>query len=411
MADTAALDTYRFEQAADEAAAASFMHGAVRISISHHLEAVEHVWRSFQTEADGTVFQSFEWLSAWQRHIGAREGVRPLIVLGRNADGRPLFLLPLSAQPAGFGQELVWLGMELCDYTGPLLAPDFSAQMSREAFAELWHALLPRLAARVPFDLVRLEKMPETVGAQPNPVLCLTTSRNPSGAYLTDLAPNWDDFYAAKRSSATRRRERTKRKNLANLGELNFVEPESAADRAATIDTLMQQKAISLARIGVSNLFAQPGYADFYRAVSGEPIVHISRLDVGDIPAAINLGLMMRGRYYHVLASYTDDATVGRYGPGAAHLMEIMAKAIERGCTVFDFTIGDEPYKRDWCDERQTLHDHLSARTAKGALAVAARSVALHVKRTIKENPALWNAFFKLRSLVGPRQSRSSDKS
>jgi CelD/BcsL family acetyltransferase involved in cellulose biosynthesis len=46
-----------------------------------------------------------------------------------------------------------------------------------------------------------------------------------------------------------------------------------------------------------------------------------------------------------------------RYGPGAAHLMEIMARAIERGCTIFDFTIGDEPYKRDWCEERQALYD------------------------------------------------------
>jgi CelD/BcsL family acetyltransferase involved in cellulose biosynthesis len=75
---------------------------------------------------------------------------------------------------------------------------------------------------------------------------------------------------------------------------------------------------------------------------------------------------------------------------------------------VFDFTIGDEPYKRDWCDERQTLYDHLSARTLKGAAAVLSRSLATRAKRTIKENPALWDAFFRLRSLVGAAKARLS---
>jgi CelD/BcsL family acetyltransferase involved in cellulose biosynthesis len=231
---------------------------------------------------------------------------------------------------------------------------------------------------------------------------------NPSGAYFTTLSGNWDEFYAAKRSAATRRRERTKRKSLAGFGEVRFVQPADAADRLLTVDLLMQQKACSLARIGVSNFFQRPGYAEFYRAVSGEPIAHVSRLDIGQRMAAINLGLAMHGRYYHVLASYTDDLGIVRHGPGAAHLMDIMAHAIERGCKVFDFTIGDEPYKRDWCDERQTLYDHLSARTLKGAAAVFARSLAMRTKRTIKQNPALWEAFFKLRTFAGAMKARFS---
>ena len=408
MADTAALNAYRFEDASGADPAASFVHGAVAVSITEDLRAVEREWLSFQSLADGTVFQSFEWLSTWQRHIGARVGVKPLIVLGRDAGGRLLFLLPLAVQLVGFVHELVWLGMDLCDYTGPLLAPDFSAHVSRQALAGLWAELVPKLAARAPFDLIRLEKMPETIGPQPNPMLGLPAARHPSGAYWTGLTPAWDAFYASKRSSATRRRDRTKRKNLAALGELRFAEPATASEKAAAIDTLMEQKANSLARIGVTNLFTRPGYAEFYRAISSEPIAHVSRLDVGSIPAATNLGLVMRGRYYHLLASYADEAAVVRYGPGAAHLMDIMAHAIERGCTVFDFTIGDEPYKRDWCDERQTLYDHLSARTARGLAAVAVHSATAKIKRTIKENPALWSTFFKLRSLIGPAKSRLS---
>ncbi len=75
----------------------------------------------------------------------------------------------------------------------------------------------------------------------------------------------------------------------------------------------------------------------------------MSRLDVGPTLAAANYGLIFRGRYYHVLASY-DDGPVSRFGPGAAHLHDLMRYAIEHGCNEFDFTIGDEPYKHDWCD-------------------------------------------------------------
>jgi CelD/BcsL family acetyltransferase involved in cellulose biosynthesis len=408
MADTATLDTCRFERSAGAEPTASFVHEGLTVSFSGDLSAVEREWCSFQAGADCTVFQSFEWLSAWQRHIGARQGVTPLIVSLRDSERRPLALLPLALQPVGFVRELVWLGMELCDYTGPLLAPDFSARVSRETFRAMWRRILQHAAASASFDVVRLEKMPEAIGRQANPMLQFDVARNPSGAYWTPLSPSWDEFYAAKRSASTRRRDRTKRKNLANFGEVTFVQPGDAADRLATIDLLMQQKARSLARIGVANFFETPGYAEFYRAVSGEAVAHVSRLDVGPHRAAINLGLMMHSRYYHVLASYTDEPDVLRYGPGAAHLMDIMAHAIERGCTVFDFTIGDEPYKRDWCDERQTLYDHLSARTLKGAAAVLSRSLATRAKRTIKENPALWDAFFKLRSFAGTAKQRLS---
>jgi CelD/BcsL family acetyltransferase involved in cellulose biosynthesis len=410
MTQASVIAGYNFEGAAPESAGASFTLAGISVDVVEDLGWAERDWRAFEQHADGTVFQSFEWLSTWQRHIGAREGAQPVIVIGRGADGKLLFLLPLAVQPAGLMRELAWLGMELCDYTGPLLAPDFAKRVSPETFASIWQQVLQMLSERVGFDLVRLEKMPERIGAQPNPMLGLAATRNPSGAYLTELSGNWDEFYAAKRSASTRRRERTKRKNLAALGELRFVEPASEQDRLTTIDRLMLQKAAALARIGVSNFFERPGYAEFYRAISGEAIAHVSRLDIGDIAGASNLGLIMRGRYYHLLASYTDDAAIMRHGPGAAHLMEIMRHAIERGCSVFDFTIGDEPYKRDWCEERQTLYDHLSARTLRGSAAVLSRSLALRAKRAIKENPALWDAFFKLRSVAGAAKSRVSQR-
>jgi CelD/BcsL family acetyltransferase involved in cellulose biosynthesis len=384
------------------AAAAS---GNLRLSVYEDLAAIEKDWRAFEPQADGTVFQSFDWLATWQRHIGARAGVTPAIVVGRDAGGTILFLLPLSICPAGYARELTWLGSDLCDYNAPVLAQDVSERFDRARFLALWRDIVQLLQSQphLIFDLINLSKMPEMVGAQANPMRYLGGAINPSGAYLTHLSGDWETFYTQKRSSATRRRDRTKRKRLGEFGEVRLVNP-AGGDIASTLDTLMAQKANSFAHMGVANLFAKPGHAEFYRALATDPatrpMVHVSRLDVGATPAAINLGLTWRDRYYHLLASY-DGGEVSRFGPGAAHLHDLMQSAIERGFKIFDFTIGDERYKRDWCDTELKLYDFIAAVSWRGALAAAPMLAKQRLKRWIKQTPMLWASATKLREFAG----------
>ena len=55
------------------------------IQIFSELGAVEAEWRQFERSADCTGFQSFDWLAAWQRHVGDRRGARPVVAVGRFA--------------------------------------------------------------------------------------------------------------------------------------------------------------------------------------------------------------------------------------------------------------------------------------------------------------------------------------
>jgi CelD/BcsL family acetyltransferase involved in cellulose biosynthesis len=223
---------------------------------------------------------------------------------------------------------------------------------------------------------------------------------NPSGAYETRLGTDWEPFYTSKRSSATRRRDRTKLKRLGELGEVKFVDPQLPDEIAATLDALIRQKTKSFARMGVPNMFARPGHAEFYRAlITHRPFVHLSRLDVGATWAATNLALLHGDCYYHVLASY-DDGEVSRFGPGAAHLRELLRYAIGRGCTRFDFTIGDEPYKRDWCETEQQLHDYAAAVTLRGWPSFAIASAWRRAKRMIKQSTLLWGVAVRVRTIL-----------
>ena len=382
----------------------------VHVEVHGGLGEIEQEWKAFEQRADRTVFQSFDWLAAWQR-CGARHGTVPAIVLGRDGDEQILFILPLAIERHRFARTLTWLASPLCDYNAPLLAENFSDRMSAERFVLVWRDIVAvmRTDPRFRFDLIDLQKMPGAVGGQRNPFLDLAAFGfqvlpHPSGAYVANLGRDWEQFYAAKRSSQTRKKERKQLRHLAEHGEVRFVDVQDRDDIAATLATLIGQKSRAFARMGVEDLFARPGYRDFFLAIATDPgmrdVIHVSRLDVGATTAATNVGLKFRDCYYLILSSY-DDGELARFGPGRAHLHELLRNGIDAGFARFDFTVGDEPYKRDWSDTELALYDHLAAVTFRGWLVMALTSAFRRTKRFIKQSPTLWPVFSRARALTG----------
>jgi CelD/BcsL family acetyltransferase involved in cellulose biosynthesis len=374
---------------------------SVALELHEDLASLEPEWTAFQRMAACTVFQTFEWVAKWQQHIGNLRGTHPAIVLGRDAHGVLRFILPLAIETPGPFRRLTWLGSELCDYNAPLIARDFCRHV--DGFDALWRRAQRLLQShpRLRFDFVDLQKMAETIGGERNPFLSLATQRNASSAHVATLGPSWDEFYKARRSSETRKKERKQLRRLGELGEVRFVDVSDKPEIARTIETLMQQKSKAFARMGVEDLFARPGYRAFWLDVATtlRGVTHVSRLDVGSTIAATSLGLTQRGCYYLVLSSY-HDGEVMRHGPGRAHLHELLGHAIEHGIRDFDFTIGDEPYKRDWADVEVRLHDHLQGATLRGAVVVAIIDAFRRTKRLIKTTPVLWRAYSKARELA-----------
>jgi CelD/BcsL family acetyltransferase involved in cellulose biosynthesis len=374
------------------------------IDIASDLRSIEQEWRLFEQSADCTAFQSFAWLSTWQECIGNRTGVRPAIVTGRRANGELLFILPLATEKMGPARRLTFLGHDLGDYNAPLLAPAYADDAFGRDFLALWQRITQRLQGDPlhRHDLVVLDKMPKRVGHQPNPFCSLPCRPNASGAYLATLATTWDEFYQAKRSGGSRKRDRQRQRRLAEFGPAAMVTAQTPEEARTTLAILIAQKRQAFARMGVPDIFAHPGYIEFFETIATRQrdFVHVSQLQVGATLAATNLGLMFRDKFYHVLISY-DAGPVARVGPGTAHLQELMRYAIGHGCAAFDFTIGDEPYKREWADVEMTLYDYVAPTTALGWFLAAPLNALRAMKRRIKHSPRLWAAVTKMRALLG----------
>ena len=176
----------------------------------------------------------------------------------------------------------------------------------------------------------------------------------------------------------------------------------------------MAQKGRALARMGVENFLARPGYREFFLDLATDPAlagyVHVGCMTVGPTIAATSFGLIHRDGYCLMLSSY-DDGELAKYGPGRAYLHELMRRAIGRGLDYFDFTVGDESYKREWSDVELRLYDHTAPTTLRGLPVAAAMTGYRRAKRLVKQTPMLWRIFSKARSTVAGYLAawRSSD--
>jgi CelD/BcsL family acetyltransferase involved in cellulose biosynthesis len=382
--------------------AAADLSADVRLSLHHNIAELEQEWRELEGQADGTAFQTFDWLSAWQRHIGTREGVLPAIVIGRHR-AQILFILPLALQP-GILRRVVWLGAFLNNCNAPLLARNFSEIISPTQFPLLWRKVVHILRSELRHDLIDLGKIPETVGMQANPLLALRVTPHANDTYLTRLSGTWDEFYAGKRSSSWRKTDAKKRRRLTKFGEVEFATTDKAGDVEQTLDTLIEQKKSLYAWLGVSDIFERPGYRDFFLDLASNPVyrglVHLSSVKVGSMIAAVSFGLTFHGNYDYVLAGHCGGE-LEACSPGTIHLQELMRYFLERGFKTFDFNIGDAPYKREWCDRELKLYDYVAPATGQGwAIAFAVRK-ARALKRFIKRSPSIWPVVCRTRSLIG----------
>ncbi len=253
-------------------------------------------------------------------------------------------------------------------------------------------------------DWIEFEKMPQTVGTQTNPFTHLEVLVNANSAHITELGSDWQVFYRAKRSSATRRRDRAKRRHIEAFGEIRFLTAADRDDVRDTLRTLWEQKKRIFARKGIADIFARPGYHEFFLDFATNPqsrhLAHVSRVDVGATAAAVNFALVSGDCYYHVLSSYCDGKLT-HYGPGTLHLRELLAYAIGKGLRRFDFTIGDEPYKSEWCDHRVALFDYSAAANWRGWPMSAVSMMRRRTKRFIKQTPLIWRFVTRFRSTLG----------
>lgn len=363
------------------------------------LAAAEPFWRELERDGVLTPYQRYEWVAAWHSNAGAAAGVSPLIAVGFDAAGNPLFLLPLGKWRRGPFTVAGFLGGKHANFNfGPwrrdaALGPaDIAGALAR----------LPALAPEV--DLLQLTNQPKSWEGLDNPLLALPHQRSPNEGYRLSLSGTRDEVLARAYSSGTRGRLRTKERKLQAIPGYRYVRASRRAEVDRYLDTFFAQKAERLAAQGIDNVFAEPGVREFLRAAclsgleAGKPVIELHVLD-SDAGMLALFGGACDGRRFSGMINSIGGGEHMRHSPGLVLLNHLVASCADRGMAMFDLGVGEADYKAILCDEIEPLFDSFVPLSGRGHLLAAALAAKASAKGAIKRSPLLWGAAQKIRKV------------
>ena len=339
-------------------------------------------WETLQRDALTFPFQTFEWLCAWHRDIGAPRGIDPLIVAGRDEAGEVKILFPLGIERGWLTARLVWLGHPICDYNAPLVCPKTLAGLSVQDAEAIWHAILSLAPS---LDYAYLTRQPAMIGEAENPFHHVASHPFSAGAHAATLDASWDEFYRGRRSGRARNKNARMEKRLAALGELRFDSVDDPAERSELVAWVLDLKHRQLTKTGARSPFGANDVRRFFDRVSANDDFKLFRLTLDSEPLAAVLGLVRNGCFYYLVPVYEFGAHA-RCSPGSTLLHKVMEWCIDQGLTRFDFTIGDEAYKRDWSDIGVPMSFTCLPVSLKGWFAMAVVTRAMAAKRLLKRH-------------------------
>lgn len=320
-------------------------------SVARFLE-LEDEWDGLEQRSGAHIFQNHRFVRSWVETVGRRANVRLAIVLCRE-NGTLRAVFPCCIVRRMGIPNLTWLGGFNVDY-GDIIF-DFASSLRLADFLDHAFALLKK---RTGLHACFLDSVREDA-------LIYEYLQTRFRPYRTGVAPyiridgSFEQYcdslkvFRKKMKSDTQRQIR----RLSALGPLEFCICRHAdGELEKVVRTFIGQKTARLKAQDRTGTIQQPGYFDLLiTEANRNPHTHLSYLSLNGDIIAIHFGYMFKNRrMYYYMPSFADD--YGTYSPSRVLVYKLLDHCFQQGIEVFDFTVGDEPYKYDWTrDEVATI--------------------------------------------------------
>jgi len=370
--------------------------------ISVHAASPEAIaaYARFADTAIGAPPQSAAWVAAWLATV-TRDGV----ILTVEYAGRTVYSVALEIVRKGPLRIARLVG---ATHANGNFAPSDAAWLARDP-EETIRRLPKALAdARPDIDALVLERLiPDHAGFR-NPLLALPHAVSPNVALAVDLKSGFAELVSGPSGKRKRKKHRSQLRKYEAAGGFRRIEAETPDEVARLLDAFFDMKAARFRKAGIANVFAQPEVHAFFRrlycdALSAAPkpfVLHA--LEVGGRLRAVTGSSRAARRLICDFSAIADDE-ITQASPGEFLFFENIEEACDQGLAVYDFSVGDEPYKRLWCDIETRQMDVMVPLSPKGGLLVALLRATAGLKTRIKQNPAIWRVAKSLRRITGPK--------
>ncbi|RWD97591.1 GNAT family N-acetyltransferase, partial [Mesorhizobium sp.] len=212
----------------------------------------------------------------------------------------------------------------------------------------------------------------------------------------------FDALLARASGKRKRKKHRSQTRKFEAVGSFRRIEARSREEVDRLLDAFFDMKEVRFAKMGIANVFGDEEVRAFFRALFADALAE-------EKPSFLLHGLDVAGKLRAVTgASRSGKRLICEFGaiaeddlaftsPGDFLFFDNIQEACELGFAAYDFSVGDEPYKRLWCDIEVQHFEALAPLTLKGrALATGLRQGA-RAKAFIKNNPTVWKLTKMLR--------------
>ncbi|AUX75875.1 MULTISPECIES: GNAT family N-acetyltransferase [Sinorhizobium] len=363
----------------------------VTLSVHRDMAELEADWRALDANNLNSLHQSFDWCAAWKRAHDSQL----LVVRGAIAE-QLLFLLPFEVERGQFFRTARLIATGHSNLNTGL----FAAEIERVPRDDLVRSLSEgvRQALRAHADVVAFERTPAVWRGLPHPLAALPGIANPNASFQLGLAGDMERTLAQLNAKRRRKKMRLSERRLAEIGGYDYVVAREAAEAQALLETFFRQKAARLEAQGLPDVFDEPETRAFFRLLidrhrAGDRLLELNAIRLkgeheGRIIAVT--GLSRKGD--HVICQFgsIDDTIAADSSPGELLFYRVIERLCGEGVVLFDFGIGDQPYKRSWCTIETVLRDITLPLTLRGHAAAGLHRAAVRAKRAIKANKALY---------------------
>lgn len=371
--------------------------------------SIEAEWRRLEKLGKNSLHQGFDWCQAWaQAHQSELAIVRGL------AGERTLFILPLEIVRERGVRIARFPGHRFNNINTGLFDADLALPDAEEVQNLAWSL---RLALKDRADLVLLDNLPLVWRGIAHPLAGLATIENQNHSFQLPLFANFEATLAQLNAKSRRKKFRSSLRKLEAVGGHEHVIATAPDEKHALLDLFFHQKGERLRLFGLPDVFSTPDIRDFFHRLLDAPVegydtplvLHAIRMkgeNEGHVSAIA--GLSRKGD--HVLCQFSsiDETVCPEASPGEVLFYLMIEQACHEGASVFDFGIGDQPYKRNWCRQETVQHDIILPLTWKGSLMRPALIGVTMAKAAVKRNPHLYAMAQRWRSRRCPNAAAAT---
>lgn len=361
------------------------------IALVRDISPIEDEWRRLEGREWNSLNQGLDWCRAW---TAAHQS--ELLAVTGSIGARILFVLPLEIVAGRLGRVARVPGGRFNNLNTGLFDDALAAPDANEL--RRFKADLARILRDVA-DLLVIDEVPLAWKGIMHPLSDLASIENQNHSFQLSLLDTMEATLAQINAKTRRKKYRVQVRRLEAIGGFDYVVATTPHDQHTLLERFFSQKGERLKAFGLPDVFASAPTRDFLHRLLDTPAqgnhkplsMHAIRLKgKHDGHIAAVTGLSRKGG--HVLCQFSsiDDSIGAEASPGELLFWLAIERCIEDGATLFDFGIGDQPYKHSWCNQETVLHDMLLPISTKGSVLAGLYLAQTGIKTAIKRNHRLY---------------------